>query len=130
MTVYRVPWAKAGDMKKLCKLLNNLLDQHKKIISVGEFNILSFGNEDELQVHYPFIHGTTEHNLIQLSCVATRYDSFLDLVFVSPHFMNSVITNVAPIAGLDHEGQLCKIHDSLNRSRHTTWKTLTHTTLF
>ena len=78
--MYRAPWAKAGDTKKLCKLLNDLLDRHKKIILVGNFNIPSFGNEDELQVHHPFIHVTTEYNLIQLSCVATRHDSFLDLM--------------------------------------------------
>ena len=96
---------------------------------MGDFNIPSFGNEDELQVHHPLIHVTTERNLIQLSCVATRHDSFLDLVFVSSHFMNSVITNVAPISGSDHEGQLCKIHHSFNRSRHTTWKTHTDYTL-
>ena len=96
---------------------------------MGDFNIPSFGNEDELQVHHPFIHVTTEHNLIQLLYAATRHNYFLDLVFISPHFINSVITDVALIAGSDHEGQLCKIHHSLNGSRHTTWKTHTDYTL-
>ena len=43
--------------------------------------------------------------------------------------MNSIITNKAPIAGSDNEGQLCQIHYSLNGSRHTTWKTHTDYTL-
>ena len=50
-------------------------------------------------MHHPFIHVTTELNLIQLSFAATRHDSFLDLVLVSPHFMNNVITNVAQLRG-------------------------------
>ena len=54
----------------------------------------------------------SEHGLQQITCVPTRWNSLLDLIFVSAYFINSVVDDIVPVDSSDHDAQLIALRTS------------------
>ena len=86
-----------------------------RLVIVGDFNIptyvptVSDNNISHVDDH-PVLRFASEHNLTQLAKSPSRSHAFLDLIFVSPHYVDSVVIEHAPIAGSDHNSQLLQLH--------------------
>ena len=86
LSVYRAPSPCIADTKDLCKLLDSILVQHKKIIITSDFNepkLYSTDHTFTLGCENIITQLALEHNLTQLARVPTRGDSLLDLIFIS-----------------------------------------------
>ena len=123
-SVYRAPSACVADTKDLCKLLDSILVQHKKIIITSDFNLPKL-----YSTAHTFTSGceniitqlALEHNLTQLARVPTRGDSLLDLIFISGNIKAVYLTNIPPVGDVDHDGQLLHLvsnPDVLSNSFH------------
>ena len=124
LSVYRAPSACVVDTKDVCKLLDSILVQHKKIIITDDFNVPKLYSTD-----HTFTSGcdniitqlALEHNLTQLARVPTRGDSLLDLIFISGNIKAVYLTNIPPVGDTGHDGQLLHLvsnPDVLSNSSH------------
>ena len=52
---------------------------------------------------------TIEHNLSLVASQPTRGDALLDLVYVTPDFVSSTVSDLPPIAGSDQSAQLLEL---------------------
>ena len=117
LSVYRAPSACVTNTKDLCKLLDSILVQHKKIIITSDFNVLKLYSTD-----HTFTSGceniitqlALEHNLTQLARVLTRGDSFVDLIFISGNIKAIYLKNLPPVGDANYDGQLLHLVSNPN----------------
>jgi endonuclease/exonuclease/phosphatase family metal-dependent hydrolase len=99
------------DSKDMCNQLERIIIKHVKIVIVGDFNMpsaqwssTSAATSGPCGLLQQLASG---HDLAQIACQPTRESSLLDLIFVSSHFVNSCITNLAPVGDSDHARSYC-----------------------
>jgi hypothetical protein len=103
--VYRAPWAVLSDMKVMFNELDSILVKYNRIVVAGDFNLKSC-TAGAVEI---FDNLIMEHNLSLIASQPTRGDALLDLVYVTPDFINSNISDLPPIARSDHSAQLIEL---------------------
>ena len=94
-----------------------------KLIVMGDFNFPCYHPQDSTDSENCILRFFSEYRLCQLAKQPSCQESFLDLILVSPHFVNSFITYLPPIGGSDHTVQLLTLENDqpavTNKKLHT-----------
>lgn len=125
VSVYRAPWATYADTKDMCKELDKITMQHRKIVIAGDFNLPNVKwntttkdyNDGTLRTDQLICQFIDEHNLMQLATLPTRQNKILDLILVSSHFANGFVDDHPPIGGSDHSAQVIKLNYTCSETR-------------
>ena len=109
--IYRVPWAASADDKELCAMIESVAFRHMKLIVMGDFYLPCYHPQVCTDSENCISCFFNEYSLCQLVKQLSREESFLDLILVSPHFVDSCITYLPPIDGSDHTAQLLTLEN-------------------
>ena len=123
IVVYKLPWALAVDTEKL-RNEPDVIVKFKRVIIAGDFNITLSGwiNLQSLAAILELLSSLViGHSIKQLAYMPTRGTTLIDLVFISEHFLISVINDLAPVSSSDHSAPLIKVPIKSDTS-HIKWR--------
>ena len=90
-------------MQALCDILESLILKYNRISVVGGFNapkinwLAGAAGPHNAGAEGVLCSFTIEHNLTQTASKPTRGKSLLDIIFISSHFVNNEVNNLAPV---------------------------------
>ena len=90
-----------ADTKDMCKSIDALNKKHNRIVITGDFNLSYLDASGKLKLCDLVRILANELHLNQIATSLTREGALLNLIFTSPHFAGSNVTEVPPIAGSD-----------------------------